>query len=140
MTSDGNLTALKHCYERWHETKGESTEDWLALMDDRVDFRSLAMAQTPEIGFTAPRTGKEEVRYYLDGLLEDWSMEHYTIDDYVVDGDRICAVGTTAWVNKSTGARASSPKLDYVRFKDGKIIAFHEFYDTAALIAAACGK
>ncbi|MEM9635046.1 MAG: nuclear transport factor 2 family protein [Pseudomonadota bacterium] len=140
MTEKDNLEALKRCYGRWHETKGASTEEWLDLMDDQVDFRSLAMAQNPEVRFTAPRTNKEEVRGYLQELLDGWSMEYYTIDDYVVDGDRICAIGSTAWVNKSTGARAESPKLDYVRFKDGKIVAFHEFYDTAALIAAACGK
>jgi len=76
---------------------------------------------------------------YLEGLKADWSMEHYTVDDYVVDGDRICAFGSTAWTNKNTGKRIDTPKLDYIKFKDGKIVFFFEFYDTAGLIAGACG-
>lgn len=137
MTDSSNLDALKRCYELWGETKGGSSEAWLGLMDDQIDFRSLAMAQSPEVGFTAPRTCKEELGCYLNELLADWEMEYYRVDDYIVDGDRICAVGSTAWTNKRTGKRAESPKLDYVTFKNGKIVAFHEFYDTASMIAAA---
>ena len=29
-----------------------------------------------------------------------------------------------------------SPKADFIRFQDGKIVEFYEFYDTAALQAA----
>jgi uncharacterized protein len=139
MTTNGNLAALKQCYERWDETKGGSTEDWLAMMDEEIDFRSLAMAQSPEVKFTAPRTCKDEICCYLNELLDDWDMDFHRVDDYVVDGDKICAVGSTAWTNKRTGIRVESPKLDYVTFKDGKIVAFHEFYDTAKMIAAAGG-
>lgn len=138
MTSNENLSALKRCYALWDETKGDSVEAWLDLFEEKVDFRSLAMAQDPAVEFTAPRTCKDEVAQYLQGLKADWSMEHYTIEDYVVDGDKICAFGSTAWTNKNTGKRIETPKLDYFKFKDGKIVFFHEFYDTAALIACAC--
>jgi uncharacterized protein len=139
MTTNGNLAALKQCYERWNETKGGSTDDWLAMMDDKIDFKSLAKAQSPEVSFTARRTCKDEMCGYLSGLLDDWEMEYYRVDDFVVDGDKICVLGKTAWTNKRTGIRAESPKFDYVTFKDGKIVAFYEFYDTAKMIAAAGG-
>lgn len=138
MTSADNLNALKRCYELWNDTKGESVDAWLDLFDDTVDFRSLAMAQDPSVDFTKPCCSKAEVIQYLTGLKADWSMEHYTIDEYVVDGDRICAYGSTAWTNKRTGKSIDTPKLDFVKFKDGKIVFFYEFYDTAGLISAAC--
>ena len=87
--------------------------------------------------FTKPCCSKTEVVRYLSGLKADWSMEHYTIDEYVVDGDRICAYGSTAWTNRNTGTLLDTPKLDFVKFKDGKIVFFYEFYDTAGLISAA---
>lgn len=139
MTSKDNLEALKNCYETWHASRGASTDVWFDLMDENIDFRSLAMARDPSVAFTAQRSSKAQVREFLDGLLGDWSMDYYTIDDYVVDGDRICAIGSTGWTNRKTGLSAETPKMDYVRFSNGKIVAYHEFYDTAGLIAAASG-
>ncbi|MEL7529492.1 MAG: nuclear transport factor 2 family protein [Pseudomonadota bacterium] len=139
MIASDNLSALKRCYELWNETKGESVDAWLDLFDDTVDFRSLAMAREPSVDFTKPCCSKNEVIQYLSGLKADWSMEHYTIDEYVVDGDRICAYGSTAWTNRNTGTLLDTPKLDFVKFKDGKIVFFYEFYDTAGLISAAGG-
>ncbi|MET1411258.1 nuclear transport factor 2 family protein [Roseibium sp. HPY-6] len=138
MTADDNLSALKRCYELWNETKGESVEAWLDLLDDKVDFKSLAMAQDPAIDFTKPSHGKAEVAQYLEGLKADWSMEHYTITDYVADGNTICAYGSTAWTNKKTGKHMETPKLDYIKFENGKIVFFFEFYDTASMISCAC--
>lgn len=138
MTESKDLIALKRCYALWNETKGGSVDAWLDLFDDEVDFRSLAMARDPSVAFTAPRSSKDEVVQYIQGLKADWSMEHYTVDEYVVDGNRICAAGSTAWTNKNTGKRVETPKLDYIKFKDGKIVFYFEFYDTAALIACAC--
>jgi ketosteroid isomerase-like protein len=140
MASNRNLEALKNCYFHWNESKGRNTDVWLEMMSDEVELLSLARGKDPSVSFTAPRSNKVEVRDYLAGLLDDWAMEHYTIDEYVADGDRICAIGSTAWKNKNTGIRVETPKVDFVKFSDGKIIAFHEFYDTAGLIAAACGK
>jgi uncharacterized protein len=31
---------------------------------------------------------------------------------------------------------STTPKADFWTFRDGKVVEFHEFYDTAALIAA----
>jgi ketosteroid isomerase-like protein len=33
--------------------------------------------------------------------------------------------------------RRRHPKADFWRFRDGKVVEFHEFYDTAALYDAA---
>lgn len=41
-----------------------------------------------------------------------------------------------AFRNKQTGKSFESPKADFVRFRDGKIVEFFEFYDTAKAVAA----
>ena len=60
-------------------------------------------------------------------------MVHYTIDQYVEQDDVVCAIGSTSWTNKQTGKTIDTPKVDVWRFKDGKAVAFFEYYDTAAL-------
>ena len=77
------------------------------------------------------------MKAYFDGLLTDWTMVHYTIDEYIAQGDTVVARGSTAWVNKQTGKRAETPKVDFWRFRDGKAVEFYEYFDTACVAAAA---
>lgn len=136
---ESNTDILRHCYGKWDQTKGGSVDDWMAIMAEEIDFRSLAMGRDPSVSFTTPCGCKAEVRGYMDGLLKEWEMIHYTVDDYVEQNGMVCAIGSTAWKHKGTGNRVDTPKMDFYRFEDGKVVAFYEFYDTAALIKGAGG-
>lgn len=132
-----NSETLKACYAKWHESKGGSLDDWMAILDDEIDFRSLAMGEPENIGFTAPCKCPKEVRGYLEGLVNEWDMVHYTVDEMVEQGDTICVIGSTAWTNKATGKTMETPKVDVWRFRDGRACGFFEYYDTAKLIEGA---
>ena len=134
---DSNVAILKEAFERWNETKGGSTDHWLSIMADEVDFRSLAEGREPGFEFTKRCKSCDEVAGYLQGLVEQLEMIHYTVDFYVAQGDRVVAVGSTAWRNRATGKEFDTPKADIVRFKDGKITEFFELYDTAMVTAVA---
>jgi uncharacterized protein len=64
-------------------------------------------------------------------------MIHYTVDEYIAQDDAVFARGSTAWRNKKTGKTVDTPKADFWRFRDGKVVEFYEYYDTAGIIAAA---
>jgi len=130
-----NLTALKHAYRQWHETRGGSVNVWLDLMADDVRIHSLA-GGAPGAEFTRHVSSKEGFKQYFVGLLADWEMLHYTTATFVADGDHVAMRGSTAWRNKKTGRIIDTPKADFFTFRDGKIVEFHEFYDTAAMMAA----
>lgn len=129
-----NTEILKHAFMRWNDTKGKSTDHWLGILADEVDFRSLADGHS-SLEFTSRRRSRDEVAEYMNGLNDQLEMIHYTVKFYVAEGDRVVAVGSTAWRNRSTGKTFDTPKADVVRFKDGKIVAFYEFYDTAMVLA-----
>lgn len=133
-----NKAILKEAFERWHETKGGSVDHWLSILADEVDFRSLADGK-PGLEFTARRRSKTEVTEYMSGLIAMFEMIHYTVDMYIAEDDRVVAVGRTSWRNRATGETFDTPKADVARFKDGKITAFYEIYDTAAVLACAGG-
>ena len=77
------------------------------------------------------------MKAYFDGLLTDWTMVHYTVDEYIAQGDTVVARGACAWTNKTTGKIAETPKVDFWRFRDGKAVEFYEYFDTACVAAAA---
>jgi ketosteroid isomerase-like protein len=64
-------------------------------------------------------------------------MIHYTVEEFIAQGDAVFMRGSTARRNKRTGRTAETPKVDFWRFRDGKAVEFYEYYDTARVIAAA---
>jgi ketosteroid isomerase-like protein len=131
-----NVATLRQAYGRWAASKGTDGGTWSGIMSDDVSLGSLAEG-APEMPFTARRSGKEQLLAYLDGLARDWEMVSYEIGEYVAQGDRVVAIGRCAWRHRATGKVAESPKIDIWRFRDGKAVAFEEFYDTARVFAAA---
>ena len=64
-------------------------------------------------------------------------MIHYTVDEFVAQGECVFVRGSTAWRNKKTRKVVDTPKADFWRLRGGKVVEFYEYYDTARLIAAA---
>lgn len=131
-----DLDRLRSAYQQWSDTKGGSVDTWLELVGDDIAFGSLAQGDA-RIAFTAPRSGRDDVRSYLESLNRDWQMVSFDMDRYVADGDTIVALGHCAFTNRQTGKTAETRKADVWTFRDGKAVSFYEFYDTASLYAAA---
>jgi uncharacterized protein len=131
-----NVAILKDAYRQWHESKGASVDVWLDLMAEDVKVRSLADGK-PAASFTSEGNSKAQFKRYFDGLLADWEMINYKASQFIAQDDRVAVMGSTAWRNRKTGRAVDTPKADFWTFRDGKITAFYEFYDTAALVAAA---
>jgi ketosteroid isomerase-like protein len=137
MSNPGeNVARLKDAYRQWHESKGGSVQAWLDLMADDVSVRSLANGGAGA-EFTSEIRSKADFKRYFDGLLGEWEMINYRTGEFIAEGDWVAMRGSTAWKNRATGRVVDTPKADFWRFRDGKVVEFHEFYDTAALFDAA---
>ena len=66
MTDDANVMALREAYRRWEETKGESVDSWMALIDDDIEFGSLVDGR-PEAQFARTHRGKNSSKPILPG-------------------------------------------------------------------------
>ena len=130
-----NLALVKETYRRWNDEKGTAFDFWMDLLAEDVDFRSLG-AGAAGLEFTEDRKNKDCVRAYFEGLGADWEMLHYTPKTYIADGDRVAMLGSCGWRHRRSGKEFETPKADFFRFEDGKVVAFYEFFDTAAALAA----
>jgi len=130
-----NVAILKDAYARWHDSKGASVEHWMGLMADDVQFGSLARG-APEVAFARAYSDRQALASYFAGLLAEWSMLHYTVDEFVAQGDAVFMRGSCAWRHKRTGKEVDTPKVDFWRFRDGKAVEFYEYFDTARVLAA----
>ena len=136
MVDRENVSLLKKAYARWHETRGGSVDDWMALIDDNVRFGSLAQ-NAPQMTFATSYKSRAALKSYFDGLRAEWEMIHYTMNEFVAEGEAVVARGHVAWRNKRTGKEVETPKIDFWRFRDGKAVEFYEYFDTARAFAAA---
>ncbi len=64
-------------------------------------------------------------------------MIHYTVDEFVAQGDAVFMRGSCSWRHKRTGRVVDTPKVDFWRFRNGKAVEFYEYYDTVRVVAAA---
>lgn len=131
-----NVEILKHAYQEWAGKKAEDISCWMSIIADDARLTSLADG-VPDLAFTHARSGKSEILQYLEGLTADWEMLFYRIDEFIAEGDRVVALGSTSWRNKRTGKVVLTAKADVWRLRNGMVVQFSEFYDTAKLIAAA---
>ncbi len=131
-----NVEILKQAYGKWHDTKGGSLDHFLDMADPEISFGSVPRGAAP-LTFAKQYDNREAMKAYFAGLLADWTMVDYTVDEYIARGDSVVARGSTAWINKKTGKKAETPKVDFWRFRDGKAVEFYEYFDTACVAAAA---
>lgn len=129
------LDTLKAAYQAWHDTKGGSIDTWKALMAENVVFGSID--PLPAIPGAGDRKTRDEVAEYLQGVLADWDMVHFTPQKFVVDGGSIAMFGKCAYRNKATGKEAEI-RIAHLWEADGSgITRLVEIFDTAAASRAA---
>jgi ketosteroid isomerase-like protein len=130
-----NVGKLRHAYQLWHDSRGGSSQHWLDLMADDVCMGSLA-GGLPEMAFAKANTGKAEAAQYFVGLAADWEMVHFTAREFISQGDRVVVLSSVAFTHRKTGKLVEMPKADIFRFRDGLIVEFFDFFDTARALAA----
>ncbi len=137
MSSEAaNVRILKDAYHQWQTTRGGSVEHWLGIVDDDIQFGSLAEGAQP-LAFATSYTRRDQLGVYFTGLLNDWTMVHYTMNEFIAQGDAVVARGSCKWTNKRTDKTVETPKIDFWRFRDGKAVEYYEYYDTAKVYQAA---
>ncbi|MCW5745517.1 MAG: nuclear transport factor 2 family protein [Alphaproteobacteria bacterium] len=133
---EATLPKLKAAYQAWHDSRGKSIDTWIDLFDDTVDLRSLAGGHHG-IPWSKSRVSRDGVRAYLNELTDHMTMAYCRVDRFVCQDDCIVVIGSTCWHHNQTGKPAESAKVDVWQFRNGKAIAFHEYYDTARVMGAA---
>lgn len=132
---DRNIALLKPLYDIWNGTKGARFDHFLDIVADDVRWQSLPRGGAG-MEFTRCCATKDEVVAYFNGLARDWEMLSYDVHEYIAQGDRVVALSRCAFRHRRTGRTVETDKADVVRIRDGKIVQFFEFFDTAAADSA----
>jgi ketosteroid isomerase-like protein len=84
------------------------------------------------------RSGKDAVRRFFEELGRGFTFEEFSPDSFHDAGDHVFCFGHSRSRAAATGQTINDRFLHAFRIKDGKVAAFTEFMDTAA-VAVGCG-
>ena len=91
-----------------------------------------------ELPFTGKFRGQRGVKQFLEALTTTQDDIEAEINDRIVQGNRVVALGTYAARIKATGKTISTPIAHVWTVENGKITQLIDFFNTAAVHTAYC--
>ena len=128
--SEQNLDVVRRGYEAFG--RGDINA-LLGLFDEQI---SWVTPGPPELATSGRRTGPQEVAGFFAAVNQLFDIQRFEPRELLAQGDRVIVVGSETAVARSTG---KTIELDWVHaftLRGGKVVAFQEFFDTAAVMSA----
>jgi ketosteroid isomerase-like protein len=87
--------------------------------------------QFKAVGSAAPAIGRVEQAPAIGQLVDAFELLDYKIHKILVEGDMAAVHWHGRFRAKATGKIGETDLLDMVHIREGRIAAFHNFFDTA---------
>ena len=106
---------------------------FLSLLDASIEWTTPGMSDLPTAG---TRRGPAQVGEFFGVLSELVEFEHFEPQAFFADGDRVVVLGTARTkVKGGSGQSLTENWCHTFRVRDGKIVEFFEYLDTAPFAA-----
>ena len=126
MSEQENVAIVHQAYNNF---KTGNIPGLLDLCSDDITWQLPQMENVPFGGQRTTRAGVGEFFALIDANEEALRFEPREI---VAQGDKVVSLGYYQWRVKATGREFESDFAHVFTIRDGKIVAFHEYMDTAA--------
>ena len=138
MSVQTNTATVRQVYENFEalgraRAKRPDLKPLLSLYSADVEWHVPEMENVP---FAGPRRGIAGVRDFFAAITESLEVLQFEPREYIAQGDKVVALGRYSWRVKATGREFSSDFAHVCTIRDGKIVRFHEYMDTAAEVRA----
>ena len=94
----------------------------------------------PELSLCGLRTGPKEIMDFFQTLMTTLEFKNSVQHRFIGDGDTVIVLGYVHSFVKATGKDFKSEYAHVLTVKDGKLLSYREFLDTAQLIDCYRGK
>lgn len=130
MNEQQNVTLVQQSYAAF------SRGDIQAIVNacsDQVEWRTPKPEGVP---FGGDYRGRDQVARFFAELNQHEEITRFEPREYVAQGDRVVALGSYACKARATGRKAESDWVHVFTIRNGKIVRFQEYFDTAAALIA----
>lgn len=130
MNTAENVQVVQRAYENF---KKGNIQELIGLMAGDVHWQ---LPEVPNVAITGTRTGTAAVTEFFATVARDQEPLEFDPRQYIADGDKVVALGHYRWRVTGTGRTFDSDFAHIFTIKNGKVVRFQEFMDTAAVAAA----
>jgi uncharacterized protein len=122
-----NTELVKQAYQHF---KNGDIQSILGLLSEDVEWTQFEIEGVP---FSGTRRGPERVGEFFSQIFDTEEVLHFEPRELVAQGEKVVALGDYAWRVKSTGREYETDFVHVFTVRDGKVVRFQEFMDTAVV-------
>jgi ketosteroid isomerase-like protein len=129
MSEQDNRALVQRGYDAFG--RGD-IETLLSLFDENIEWITPGPPEMPTAG---RRRGRQQVAEFfkaVDGLSE---IQHFEPHTFICEGDRVVVLGRATERVKATGKVLESEWVHVFTVRNGAVVTFQEYLDTAATVA-----
>lgn len=134
MIEQNAVTTVQQAYSAFQRADMAAL---MALMSDTVDWQFYGPDELPTSG---ARHGRNEVQHFFVQVAATWAFDHFEPREIVAQGDRVISLGHYDGKAIPSGRGFSSHFAHDFTVRDGQIVRFREYSDTAMLLSAFTGS
>jgi ketosteroid isomerase-like protein len=109
-----------------------------ALLHDDIDW--IIHAPINLFPFAGQRKGRAAVLETLGAIAVQYQLERYRPQTIIVEGDRAAVVSDVSFLQRSSNRTIRFHLVNFLHWRDGKIIEFREFANTFDVAEQALGR
>lgn len=99
------------------------------------DAEWIGMEVEP-VSFSGDYHGRQGIAQFFSDLSQAQEAESFEPREMIAEGDRVVVLGRAKWRVRATGKSYDEPWAHCFTIRDGKVVRFEQYYDTAATRAA----
>jgi ketosteroid isomerase-like protein len=109
-----------------------------ALLHDDIDW--IIYAPIDLFPFAGQRKGRAAVLEALGEIAAQYQLERYLPQTVIVEDDRAAVVSDVSFLQRSSNRTIRFHLVNFLRWRDGRIIEFREFANTFDIAEQALGR
>jgi ketosteroid isomerase-like protein len=126
MSDSNNTAIIQRAYQQFQNGDIDAV---VATLDDNVDW---TLPKIEGVRISGQHRGHADVRRFFEMLSADQDVMTFEPREFATNDDTVVAIGEYRWRVKATGKEYGSSFVHAFTFRDGRVIRFREFMDTAA--------
>lgn len=119
--------------QAYQSVKAGDVQSLLNLLAEDVQWQLPEMENVP---FAGTWHGREQVGQFFSTVVQTQDVIEFELEEFIAQGDKVVVLGRFSQRVKSTDRISASAWAHVWTVKDGKVIHFREYVDTAAVSRA----
>ena len=124
--SEQNKAIVQQVYSNF---KTGNIEGLLNLLTDNISWELPEIESVP---FAGKRTGRASVGEFFKIVATSQETLAFEPRELIADGEKVVSLGNYEWRVKANGRKFAADFAHVFTIRNGKVVAFKEFTDTAA--------